>query len=277
MCKFQLKTVFPVLVLALLAPSAPALAASKEERRVAEAADVLDKLLRIPESTIPPSLLARAYAVAVIPDVVKAGFVLGARRGKGVIVVRKDDDTWSNPAFIKLTGGSVGWQAGVQSTDVILVFKTRQGVRDIADGKLTLGADASIAAGPVGRQAAVATDLEFEAEVMSYSRSRGLFAGVALEGSGVTMDNKANSAFYGADAGTAEAIFASSAGIAPEVAVTFVDLLTAQTRRLPSAPGMQMEMGQKAGAGAGAGADAAAPPEDTETEVRTFGMPDPED
>lgn len=275
MHKFQLKTVFSVLVLALLAPSAPALAASKEERRVAEAADVLDKLLRIPESAIPPSLLARAYAVAVIPDVVKAGFVLGARRGKGVIVVRKDDDTWSNPAFIKLTGGSVGWQAGVQSTDVILVFKTRKGVKDIADGKLTLGADASIAAGPVGRQAAVATDLEFEAEVMSYSRSRGLFAGVALEGSGVTMDKKANADFYGARAGTAEEIFASSSAIAPEVAAKFVDLLTAQTRRLPSAPGMQMDMTPKAEADADA--EVETQQEDTETEVRTFGMPDPAD
>ena len=202
-----------LLVSLSLALATPAIAATAEEQRVADAADVLDQLLRIPEKTIPPSLLARAYAVAVIPDVIKAGFILGGRRGKGVIVVRQDNDTWSNPAFVTITGGSVGWQAGVASTDVILVFKTRKGVTDIADGKLTLGADASIAAGPVGRQASVATDIQFEAEVMSYSRSRGLFAGVALEGSGVTMDRKANAAFYGSADMTPDAIFASPAAV----------------------------------------------------------------
>lgn len=258
----------------LLTLSTSTLAATKEEKRVADAADVLDQLLRIPEKSIPPSLLARAYAVAVIPDVIKAGFVFGGRRGKGVIVVRQDNDTWSNPAFVTITGGSVGWQAGVASTDVILVFKTRKGVSDIADGKLTLGADASIAAGPVGRQASVATDIQFEAEVMSYSRSRGLFAGVALEGSGVTMDKKANAAFYGSPGMTAEDIFVSSANIAPDVANTFVQLLTAQTRRLPTTPGMQS--GSTA-ASASADSESAYDDEDDDQGVRTFGMPDPEE
>ncbi|MDX1516675.1 MAG: lipid-binding SYLF domain-containing protein, partial [Woeseiaceae bacterium] len=159
--------------------SSLAIAATREEQRVADAADVLDQLLRIPEQAIPPTLLSRAYAVAVIPNVVKVGFGLGARRGKGILVVRQDDESWSNPAFIALTGGSVGWQVGAQSTDVILVFKTRKGVDGIANGKLTLGADASIAAGPVGRSTSAATDLTLQAEVVSYSRSRGLFAGVA--------------------------------------------------------------------------------------------------
>lgn len=256
--------------------STSTLAATKEEKRVTDASDVLDQLLRIPEKAIPPSLLARAYAVAVIPDVIKAGFVFGGRRGKGVIVVRQDNDTWSNPAFVTITGGSVGWQAGVASTDVILVFKTRKGVSDIADGKLTLGADASIAAGPVGRQASVATDIQFEAEVMSYSRSRGLFAGVALEGSGVRMDQKANAAFYGSAGITADDIFASSANIAPDVANTFVQLLTAQTRRLPTTPGMQTG----AAGSRSATADAEYASEDEEEEdpgVRTFGMPNPEE
>lgn len=242
----------------------PASAATREEKRVGDAADVLDQLLRIPEKSIPPSLLARAYAVAVIPDVVKAGFMFGARRGKGVLVVRHDDNTWSNPAFITLTGGSFGWQAGVESTDVILVFKTRKGVTDIANGKLTLGANASIAAGPVGRNAGVATDIEFEAEVVSYSRSRGLFAGVALDGSGVTMDRKANTAFYGSSKMSPEKIFASSPNIAPDIANTFVQILTAQTRRLPTSPGMQ--------AGTTPTNDRA---EEPPAKVRTFGMPDP--
>ena len=120
----------------------PAAAASREEKRVADAADVLEKFLRIPEKSIPPSLLSRAYAVAVIPGVVKAGFVLGARHGKGILVIRQDDDSWSNPAFVTLTGGSERRKASVESTDVILVFKTRKGVADISNGKLTLGADA---------------------------------------------------------------------------------------------------------------------------------------
>ena len=235
-------------------------AASREEKRVGDAADVLEQLLRIPEKTVPPALLSRAYAVAVIPNVYKAAFGLGARRGKGIIVVRQDDNSWSNPAFITLTGGSVGWQAGLQSTDIILVFKTRKGVDGIENGRLTLGADASVAAGPLGRQTSIATDIEFKAEVYSYSRNRGLFAGVALEGSGVTMDRKANAAFYSSSSMTPERIFVSSPNIAPNIANTFVQILTAQTARLPTQPGMSTGGPETA--------------DEEEPEVRTFGMPE---
>ena len=237
----------------------PAHAATREEKRVADAADIVEQLTRIPEKTVPPALLSRAYAVAVIPNVIKAAFGFGARRGKGVIVVRQDDNSWSNPAFVTLTGGSIGWQVGAQSTDVILVFKTRKGVDGIENGRLTLGADASVAAGPLGRQAGVSTDIEFQAEVYSYSRNRGLFAGIALEGAGVTMDRKANAAFYGSNSMTPEKIFASSPNIAPSIANTFVQVLTAQTIRLPKQPGMH-------------NARTSAPRSD-EPEVRTYGMP----
>lgn len=240
-------------------------AATREEKRVGDAADVLDKLLRIPEKSIPPSLLSRAYAVAVIPNVVKAAFGFGARRGKGIIVIRQGDNSWSNPAFITLTGGSFGWQIGAQSTDVVLVFKTRKGVDGIEGGRLTLGADASVAAGPLGRQTSVATDLQFKAEVYSYSRSRGLFAGIALEGSGVTMDRKANVAFYGATDMTPERIFVSSPNIAPDIANTFVQMLSAQTSRLPTQPGMS------------AGNTAATRTRESSSKVRTFGIPDPDE
>lgn len=251
------------LIIIGLVLAAPALAATREERRVADAADVLDQLLRIPEKTIPPALLSRAYAVAVIPNVVKVGLGLGARRGKGIIVVRQDDNSWSNPAFVALTGGSVGWQVGAQSTDVILVFRTRKGVENIANGKLTLGADASIAAGPVGRHTSIATDIQFQAEVVSYSRSRGLFAGVAFEGAGVTMDRKSNVAFYGSTSMTPEKIFVSSPNIAPDIANDFIQILTAQTSRLPTKPGMR------------AGTTSAPRSADDEpSSVRTFGMPD---
>jgi lipid-binding SYLF domain-containing protein len=253
-----------VTALALLVTSS-AWAATREEKRVADAADVIDQLSRIPEKSIPPSLLSRAYAVAVIPNVVKAAFGLGARRGKGILVVRQDDNSWSNPAFITITGGSVGWQIGAESADVILVFKTRKGVDGIANGKLTLGANASVAAGPVGRQTGIATDIEFRAEVYSYSRTRGLFAGVALEGAGLTMDRKANAAFYGSTTMTPEKIFVSSPNIAPDIANTFVQVLTAQTARLPKSPGMQ------------AGAGMPAEPGETESEVRTFGIPENSD
>ena len=215
----------------------PVSAATDEERRVSDATDVVDQLLRIPEQSIPTALLSRAYAVAVIPQVIKVGFGIGARRGKGVLVVRQEDGSWSNPAFVALTGGSVGFQIGAQSTDIILVFKTRTSVDGIANGKLTLGADASIAAGPVGRHTEVATDLSFKSEVYSYARSRGLFAGVALEGGGLSMDRKANAAFYGSAAITPEQIFAGSGNAAPPSANNFVQVLTAQTRRLPMRPG----------------------------------------
>lgn len=260
-----------ILITLAIAVAAPVTAATQEEDRVAHATDVLDQLLRIPEKTIPPSLLARAYAVAVIPDVVKVGFGLGARRGKGIIVVRQDNNSWSNPAFITLTGGSFGLQAGVQSTDVILVFKTRQGVDGIANGKLTLGADASIAAGPVGRHTEIATDIEFEAEVYSYSRSRGLFAGLALSGGGVTMDRRANAAFYGSADMSPERIFASSPNAAPDSANRFVQVLTAQTRRLPTQPGMETET-----VSAPARRERQAPAEES-AGVRTFGIPGPEE
>ena len=250
------------LAVAVLLFTIPAAAASKEEQRVADAADVLDQLLRIPEQSIPPAMLARAYAVAVVPSVVRIGFGLGARRGKGILVVRQDDGSWSNPAFITLTGGSFGFQAGVQRTDVVLVFKTRRGVDNITNGKLTLGADASIAAGPVGRSVEGATDMRFEAEIVSYSRARGIFAGVSFAGSGVTMDRRANAAFYSSPSMTPEKIFASSPNIAPDSASRFVQVLTAQTTRLAKAPGMRA-------------LPSPAPAREPEPSVQTFGMPGP--
>jgi len=151
---------------------------------------------QMPEKGIPPSLLSNAYAVAVIPSVIKAGFILGGSYGKGVLVVRQSDGRWSNPAFISLGAGSFGWQVGAQSSDIVLVFKNRKGVDNIANGKLTLGGDANVAAGPVGRHTSAATDGRLNAEIYSYARNRGLFAGISLEGAWLRMDNKSNFAFY---------------------------------------------------------------------------------
>ena len=132
-------------------------AASNSEERVVKAIDVLQDFTAMPERGIPPNLLANAQAVAVIPNVIKAGFGLGGRYGKGILIVRQDDGAWSNPAFITLGGASFGWQLGAQSTDLILVFKDKRSIERIAEGKLTLGGDASVAAGPVGRSTSAST------------------------------------------------------------------------------------------------------------------------
>jgi lipid-binding SYLF domain-containing protein len=161
------------------------------------ASEVLESVQALPEKCIPPNLLRDAGGVAIIPGLVKVGLGLGGRFGEGIVLARNPDGTWSNPVFISLTGGSIGWQAGVQSTDVVLVFKTRRGLERLVRGrgKLTLGADAAVAAGPVGRQAEAGTDALLRAEIYSYSRSRGLFAGVALEGAAILNSPRANELF----------------------------------------------------------------------------------
>ena len=132
-----------------------------------------------------------------MPNVVKGGFVVGVRYGKGLVVVRDGTGAWRPPMFITLTGGSLGWQAGIQATDLILVFKTQKSVQGLMSGKFTIGADASAAAGPVGRQASAATDAQLKSEILSYSRSRGLFAGIALDGTALQVDAVANQVYYG--------------------------------------------------------------------------------
>lgn len=180
---------------ALLLVTGTATAASEGEK-IATATNVLRDFLSIPENAIPPALLRQAYGIAVIPGMVKAGFVIGGRYGTGVLSVRNAAGAWSNPVFISLAGGSIGWQIGVSSTDLILVFKSKRSVEQIANGSFTLGADASVAAGPVGRSTSAATNLTLDAEIYSYSRSRGLFAGVAIEGAILSMDHSANADFY---------------------------------------------------------------------------------
>lgn len=168
-----------------------------EITKIKDATDVLDQIVSIPEKNIPPALLRNAAGIAIIPGVIKAGFILGGRYGKGVLLVRNQKGRWSYPAFISLTGGSIGWQVGVESVDIVLVFKTARSIERIVHGKFTLGADASVAAGPVGRQASAATDVQLKAEIYSYSRSRGLFAGIALQGASLQIDEEDNDALYG--------------------------------------------------------------------------------
>lgn len=170
--------------------------ASKEIEKVESAIDVFQEMVEMPETGIPEILLSRAEAIAVIPGFWKAAWVIGGRHGKGVILVRKGPGEWSYPAFISMTGGSVGFQIGVQRADIILVFKNKKSVSTIAEGKFTLGADAGVAAGPVGRKAEASTDIRFEAEIYSYSKSKGLFAGISIEGASLSIDEDANARFY---------------------------------------------------------------------------------
>jgi lipid-binding SYLF domain-containing protein len=221
----------PALVLlaaATVLPATSATAAGEETRRASDAVRVLTEIMAAPDSRLPDKLLRDAEAVAVIPDVVKAGFVVGGRFGRGLVAVRGADGIWSNPSFISITGGSVGFQAGVQSTDVVLVFRTRRGVDSVVNGKFTLGADAAIAAGPVGRNANASTDAQLKAEIYSYSRSRGLFAGVALDGAVLSIDHDANEAVFGANV-TPRRIFEGGVGGAPDEIVAFRDTLEEYT------------------------------------------------
>ncbi len=168
-----------------------------EEGLVLSCIQVLEEIMAIPEQAIPPALLANARGIAIFPGMVKAGFIIGGRYGTGITVVRRADGNWSNPVFYRTFGGSIGLQAGAQSTDVILVFKTPRSLDHISLGKFTLGGNVSVAAGPVGRHAEASTDDQLGAEIYSYSRSRGLFAGVSLTGSSIQVDYQATSAFYG--------------------------------------------------------------------------------
>ena len=208
----------PALLAALLLGSATALAGPTEDARARNAVRVLADIQPIPESAIPDKLLDEGRAIVVVPDTIKAGLVIGGRRGHGLLSVKNPDGTWSNPSFVTLTGGSIGLQAGVQSSDIVLVFRSERGLESIVNGKFTLGAAAGVAAGPVGRNAAAATDGEMKAEIWSWSRARGLFAGVALDGAVLAIDDAANAAVYGRDT-TPRMIFEGRAGQAPSDAV----------------------------------------------------------
>lgn len=188
----------PALAISLwfLVPSISS-AQSYEDSVVEAAGQVLGEIMAIPVRQIPESMLSGAQGLAIIPNLVKGGFVVGVRHGRGVVVVRDENGAWKPPVFVSLTGGSFGWQIGLQATDVILVFKTRNSVNGLMRGKFTLGVDAAAAAGPVGREASAATDANLKAEIYSYSRSRGLFAGLALDGSALQIDSRANMAYYG--------------------------------------------------------------------------------
>jgi lipid-binding SYLF domain-containing protein len=197
----------------------PAAAQTREDARLISATSVLQEFRGSPDQDVPDWLVDRAYGIAVIPDVLKAALVFGGRFGSGVMTVRDEAGRFSSPVFLTLRGGNWGAQIGAQSTDIILVFTTRRSVENFTQNTLTLGAAASVAAGPLGRAAEAAAGKN--AEIFSYSRSRGLFAGVALEGSVLSVDKKANLNFYGKDVDAAN-IFAGKVSSDSQSARRFI-------------------------------------------------------
>ena len=176
----------------------PVAAQSDEAKRVSLAATVVDEIMAAPDGGVPGSVLDNADAIAIFPSTIKAGFIFGAHRGRGVIIGRDpESDTWSSPAFLTLTGGSFGLQIGGQSVDLVLIVMNRRGLENLLRNEFKVGGNASAVVGPVGRDVEASTDIQLQAEILSYSRTRGVFAGVVLKGSTIRADRDANERFYG--------------------------------------------------------------------------------
>jgi len=190
-----------LLTVAVIAAAPSMFAAESAENRLNNAADVVHDMMHMDDKGVPQDLIEHAQCVVVVPGVKKAGFIVGAKYGRGFVVCRKGEHApgWSAPAAVRVEGGSVGFQIGGSEQDVILIVKNRTGEEKLLQDKFTVGADATAAAGPVGRDLSAQTDAQMHAEILSYSRSRGLFAGIALEGATLRPDHEADKELYGRD------------------------------------------------------------------------------
>ena len=202
----------------------------KDEDRLKECGTVLKEILDIPDN-IPPGLLDKADCVVVYPSVLKGAFVVGGSYGRGAMTCRQGEDfkgPWGAPTMMALEGGSFGFQIGGQATDFVLLVMNEGGARGILAGKVKLGGEASIAAGPVGRDVSAETDVTLRSEILSYSRSRGLFAGISLEGSTIRPDNKANGQIYGKELEAKQIVLSNQGGV-PAAAEQLVSILNDKT------------------------------------------------
>ena len=205
----------PLLIVTLT--SAPlAQEAGNEVERLRQAVVVLEETMNAGDKSVPRSILEKAEAIAVFPSLMKGGFVVGGQFGRGAISVR-DPQTgaWSSPAFLTVTGGSFGLQIGAQAVDLILVVQNRRGLEQLLQNQFSIGADASVAAGPVGREATAATDIQMRAQILSYSRTRGVFAGISLNGSTIRQDRDANARFYGTGYSSSQIVIEHQGGAPP--------------------------------------------------------------
>lgn len=194
------------LLLIGLAITIPSFAQSKEEDKIKAATAVLSDFNGI---QIPPQLVQSSKGIIIVPRMINGGLIVGGKHGRGLAMVKKDNGEWSDPLFVTITGGSVGAQIGVQAVDLVLLFKSDQSLMNIEKGDYTLGGDVSVAAGPVSKNASATTDYKLEAEVYSYSRAKGLFAGVTVNGAILDVDVRANTGLYGSKA-TVQSIFKDS-------------------------------------------------------------------
>jgi lipid-binding SYLF domain-containing protein len=206
-------------------------AQSDEARRVTEAITVLSEIMGAGDQSVPLSIMQKAEGIAVFPSLLKGGFIVGGQRGRGILSAR-DPKTgaWSSPAFLTITGGSLGAQIGGQAVDLILVVQNRRGLEQLVSNQFKIGADASVAAGPVGRDASASTDIQMRAQILSYSRTRGLFAGVTLNGSIIRQDRDANDRFYGMGYRTSQIVFDGLGG-APAPVAEWKGMLDRYSRR----------------------------------------------
>ena len=224
------RLVWSVLTLLLIAPVLPLTAAlaradEKLDARLLNATEVYKELLKAEDREVPEALLEKCRCVAVIPRVIKGAFVWGARHGNGAISCRDSAGTWSPPAFLKLTGGSVGFQIGAEASDVVLFFMTDRGARSLLESKFTLGGTVSVAAGPMGRTAEASTDLKLDAEIYSYAKSKGLFAGLSLEGARLAPDTGAIQRYYGKAVSPKALLFTRSTVEVPASGKQFIEAL----------------------------------------------------
>lgn len=181
--------------------------ASDEAKRIAEASIVLEEIMAAGDKAVPRSIMENAEGIAVFPSLIKGGFVVGGQRGRGVLSVRNQKSGWSSPAFLTITGGSIGAQFGAQAIDLVLVINNQRGLEQLVKNQFKIGADLAVTAGPVGRDASASTDIQMRAQILSYSRARGLFAGVTLNGSTISQDRDANERFYGMGYRTGQIVF----------------------------------------------------------------------
>jgi len=211
--------------IAAMGLAAPALAADANARldqRLRDATAVYHELLSTPDRGVPERLLRDSRCIAVIPHVVKGAIVYGGRYGTGVMSCRDAQGTWSPPCFVSITGGSWGLQIGAESSDLVLFFMSERGARSLmSSSKITLGGKASVAAGPLGRSGEASTDLKLDAEIYTYAKSKGLFAGLSVEGARLAADAKSNARYYGQPVTVEQLLFGQKAPVIPAEADSF--------------------------------------------------------
>ena len=218
----MMRRVLPLLAMlfAAAAITIDAQSAEDEIRRISNAAMVLDEIMGAADKAVPRAVMEKAEGIAVFPSLIKAGIGIGGQRGHGVLSVRSKNGGWSNPAFLTITGGSIGAQFGVQAIDLVLVINNQRGLEQLVKNQFKVGADAGVAAGPVGREASASTDIQMRAQILSYSRTRGLFAGVSLNGATIRQDRDANERFYGIAYRTGQIVFDGMGTATDPAAVT---------------------------------------------------------